>query len=182
MSLGEHSAADTLGDLQGKGDKFTKLHLIETKKYEDLRDAISFILKETDKFREKAKTAAIDVMNVHILTPNPAYSRADGVNIGREAQMVTTKTLKILEAKLNKLLQRKSEIVHIVKQKKELINHFRRMRIQTDISHEKYKENIREAKEHIEEFLGESAKVVEERQAALDKKDELERVNIEEQQ
>lgn len=182
MSLGEHSATDTLGDLQGKGDKFTKLHLIETKKYEDLRDAISFILKETDKYRDKAKTAAIDVMNIHILTPNPAYSRADGVNISREAQMVTTKTLKILEAKLNKLLQRKSEIIHIVKQKKELINHYRRMRIQTDISHEKYKENIKEAKEHIEAFLAESAKVVEDRQSTLEKKVELERLNVEEQQ
>jgi hypothetical protein len=121
-------------------------------------------------------------MNIHILTPNPAYSRADGINISKEAQMVTTKTLKILEAKLNKLLQRKSEIIHIVKQKKELINHYRRMRIQTDLSHEKYKENIREAKEHIEQFLAESAKVVEDRQLTLDQKDELERLNLEEQQ
>ena len=37
MSLGEESATDTLGNLQGKGDKFTKLSIIERKKLADLR-------------------------------------------------------------------------------------------------------------------------------------------------
>lgn len=97
MSLGEASTTDSLGDLQGKGDKFTRLSLIERKKQSDLQEAIAFIVTETDKYRNKAKQAAIDVMNIHVLTPNPAYSRADGVNIGKEAQMVTTKTLHILE-------------------------------------------------------------------------------------
>lgn len=181
MSLGEASAADTLGELQGKGDKYTRLQLIEVKKYEDLKDAIRYIMEESDKFREKAKKAAIDVMNINVLTPNPAYSRADGVNIGREAQMVTTKTLNILEAKLNKLLQRKSEVINIVKQKKELINHYRRLRTQTDITHEKFKNNISEAKEEIESFLGESAEVVEQRQHRVEEKDALEKLNIDEQ-
>eukprot|EP01031_Cornospumella_fuschlensis_P034295 gene34295-41509_t len=98
MSLGEQSTTDTLGEMQGKGDKFTRLALIEKKRQTDLNDAIVYIMNETDKYRSKAKKVAIDVMNIHVLTPNPAYSRADGVNIGKEAQMVTTKTLHILEA------------------------------------------------------------------------------------
>jgi hypothetical protein len=44
-----------------------------------------------------AKKSAIEVMNIHVLTPNPAYNRADGVNIGKEAEVVTKKTLIVLE-------------------------------------------------------------------------------------
>lgn len=181
MSLGEASATDTLGNLQGKGDKFTKLALIERKKMQDLQDAINYIMSETHKYRDLAKKSAIDVMNIHVLTPNPAYSRADGVNIGREAQVVTSKTLNVLEAKLNKLLQRKSEIQNQIKKLKETINHYRLVRMQTDDSHARYEQVLAETKEKIESILAESTKVVEEREKILEKKDQLERINVEEQ-
>eukprot|EP01040_Poterioochromonas_malhamensis_P015402 gene15402-17233_t len=181
MSVGEVSTTDTLGDLQGKGDKFTKLALMEKKKMNDLEDAINFIIKETNKYREKAKKAAIDVMNIHVLTPNPAYSRADGVNIAKEAQSVTTKTLHILEAKLNKLLQRNSELKNHIKTMKHTINHYRLIRLQTDLSHSKYEETLAQTKAKIETILGESTKVVEERERILEKKEQLEKTNMEEQ-
>ena len=111
MSLGEKDASDVLGELQGKGDYFTKLSVTERKRVADLEDAITHITAETEKYRSKAKSAAIEVMNLHVLTPNPAYSRADGVDVARQAQAVTTKVLNILEMKLNKLLQRQSEII-----------------------------------------------------------------------
>eukprot|EP01035_Chromulina_nebulosa_P014479 gene14479-19162_t len=182
MSLGEESKADTLGNLQGKGDKFTKLSLIERKRMNDLEDAISFITSETDKYRDLAKKSAIEVMNIHVLTPNPAYSRADGVNIGKEAEGVTKKTLIVLEAKLNKLLQRKSEIQNANRKTKDMINHYRILRIQTDCSHAKFEANLAETKATIESTLAESAKVIEERERTVEKKDMLERLNIEEQQ
>lgn len=182
MSLGEASTADTLGELQGKGDKFTKLALIEKKKMTDLQDAIQFIVNQTEMYRDQAKKAAIDVMNIHVLTPNPAYSRADGVNIGKEAQIVTAKTLNILEAKLNKLLQRKSELKNQIKKQKETINHYRLIRLQTDLSHQKYEQVLEETKLKIETILAESTKVVEDREKILEKKDQLERMNVEEQQ
>lgn len=47
MSLGEHSAQDTLGQLQGKGDSYTKLSILEKKKVSDLEDAINFVRNET---------------------------------------------------------------------------------------------------------------------------------------
>lgn len=43
MSLGEESKADTLGNLQGKGDKFTKLSLIERKRMNDLEVITSLV-------------------------------------------------------------------------------------------------------------------------------------------
>ena len=181
MSLGEASTTDTLGGLQGKGDKYTKLALIEKKKLNDLEDAISFIIKETDKFREKAKKAAIDVMNINVLTPNPAYQRADGVNIAKEAQIVTSKSLNILEAKLNKLLQRNSELKNQIKQMKHTINHYRLVRLQTDDAHKRYEENLANTKAKIEQILADSTKVIEERDKSLEKKDQLEKLNLEEQ-
>lgn len=182
MSLGEVSISESLGDLQGKGDKFTRLSLMEKKRQMDLTEAINYIQSETDKFRSKAKQSAIDVMNIHVLTPNPAYSRADGVNIGKEAQIVTTKTLVILEAKLNKLLQRKSELQNHIKKMKETINHYRLLRTQTDAAHARFEETLAATKANIEHLLGESTKIVEERERTVEKKDALERLNKEEQQ
>ena len=121
-------------------------------------------------------------MNIHVLTPNPAYSRADGVNIGKEAQIVTAKTLVVLEGKVNKQLQRKSELLKKIKDMKEKINHFRLLRLQTDVSHAKFEATLAETKEKIEALLGESSAVVEERERLLEKKDTLERLNAEEQQ
>ena len=50
MSLGEESKTDTLGNLQGKGDKFTKLSLIERKRMNDLEvsnnNSNYFIIRE----------------------------------------------------------------------------------------------------------------------------------------
>jgi chromosome segregation ATPase len=181
MSLGEASATDTLGGLQGKGDKYTKLALIEKKKMTDLEDAISYIIKETESYREKAKKAAIDVMNVHVLTPNPAYQRADGVNIAKEAQTVTTKSLHILEAKVNKLLQKNSELQNKIKLMKHTINHFRLVRLQTDDAHKRYEETLAQTKEKIELILADSTKVIEERDRIIEKKEQLEKLNLEEQ-
>ncbi len=180
MSVGEQSTTDSLGELKGKGDKFTRLSLIERKRQTDLQDAIQYIMSETNNFRQKAKQSAIDVMNIHVLTPNPAYSRADGVNIGREAQIATSKTLHILEAKLNTLLQRKSEMQNHVRKMKETINHFRLLRMQTDASHARFEQALADTKASIETHLAESTKVMEERDRILEKKDALERLQQEE--
>ena len=128
-------STETLGSLQEKGDRFTKLAIVETKRKADLEDAVRYISNESDKYRGMAKKIAIEVMNIHVLTPNPAYQRADGVNIGREAEIASKKSLMVLESKLNKLLQRQSQIQNTNKEKKKLINHYRTLRTQTDSSH-----------------------------------------------
>jgi hypothetical protein len=181
MSTGERSAGEILGELQTKGDKFTKLSVIEKKRLTDLQDAVAYISSETDSYREQAKQAAIDVMNLHVMTKNPAYSRADGVNVGKEAKQVTMKALNILEWKLNTLLQRKSEVIIGNKKLKTEIDHYRRMRLQTDDSHAKFEETLKTVKEKIENYLSESSAIVEERERFLEQKEQLERINIEEQ-
>merc|ERR1719329_1272728 len=62
-----------------------------------------------------------------------------------------------------------------------MINHFRTLRLQTDNSHSRFDTTLAEAKEKIETILGESTKVVEERELMVERKEHLERINIEEQ-
>lgn len=174
-------STETLGSLQEKGDRFTKLAIVETKRKADLEDAIRYISNESDKYRSMAKKIAIEVMNIHVLTPNPAYQRADGVNIGREAEIASKKSLMVLEGKLNKLLQRQSQIQNTNKEKKKLINHYRTLRIQTDSSHSRLEMALGETKGKIEFVLGESDKIVEEREKFVEKKEMLEKINLEEQ-
>ena len=181
MSTGEKDASEVLGALQGKGDKFTKLSVAERKRVADLEDAISHITVQTDKYRARAKKSAIDVMNLHVLTPNPAYSRADGVDVGRQAQQVTTKVLTILEMKLNRLLQRQSEIIIRNKELKVDIDHARRLRMQTNVSHAKFDALLNDIKLEIESRLAESAAIVEERERLVQEKKLLEDDNTREQ-
>jgi hypothetical protein len=180
-STGERKTNEILGDLQEKGDLFTKSSVVERKRQADLEDAIQHIVSETEKYRAKAKSSAIDVMNLHILTPNPAYSRADGVNIAKEAQMVTAKSLNVMESTLNKLLQRRSEVIVIIKKLKTEIDHGRKMRISTDVTHKQYEDVLSITKSAVEKYLAESTAVVEERDRLLEKRDALERINVEEQ-
>ena len=181
MSTGDKAASEVLGELQGKGDYFTKLSVVERKRTADLEDAIAYIDRETEKFRSKAKLTAIDVMNLHVLTPNPAYTRADGVSVNKQAAAVTRKALNILEANLNKNLQRKSEVINNNKVFKGEIDHYRRLRLQTDITHAKFEQLLSDVKVNIEGLLGEASAVVEERERLVIQKEQLEQINKEEQ-
>ena len=181
MSTGEKDASEVLGSLQGKGDHYTKLSVVERKRLQDLEDAISHIMSETSKYRNWAKKAAIEVMNLHVLTPNPAYQRADGVSVAKDAQQVTTKALTVLEATVNKLLQRQSLILIQNRALKQEIDHYRQLRIQTDTSHSAFEEGLRVQKLMIEERLAESAAIVDQRERLVVEKDALEVINREEQ-
>jgi len=181
MSTGELDTSEVLSTLQAKGDSFAKMTVIEKKRLADLEDAIEHISAETDKYREKAKKSAIDVMNLHILTPNPAYQRADGVSVGKDADNVTKKVLRVLETKLDKLLQQRSE-VEIVNQKlRSEIDHMRQVRMQTDNSHARFEHSMAGTKEKIETILASATEVIEQRELLLEVKDQLERQNVEEQ-
>lgn len=170
-----------LGSLQNRGDQYTKNAIIEKKRLEELEDALRHISVEIEKYRSKAKAAAIEVMNLHIMTPNPAYSRADGVDVERQAKMVTNKILNVLEMKLNKLLQRKSEVNNKNKLLKLEIDHMRRLRLQTDDSHTKFEGDLRLIKENIEIMLRESNDIVERKEEHLREIERLEKRNKEEQ-
>ena len=179
MSLGEKDSNQVLGFLADKGDYYTKLAIIERKRQADLNDAIEHIRQETENYRSKAKSAAIAVMNQH--AGRAVYKRADGADIGKQAIGMTSKMLCLLEVKLNKLCQRKSEVINYNNGLKLEIDHYRRMRLQTDISHAKFDAVLKSEKEKIEEWLGQSAAVVEQREALVREKEKLEAINVEEQ-
>lgn len=181
MSLGEKNTSEVLGTLQSRGDEYTKAAIIEKKRLEELEDALRHITVEIEKYRSKAKKSAIDVMNLHTLTPNPAYSRADGVDVEKQAKMVTNKVLHVLEMKLNKLLQKKSEVLNRNKLLKLDIDHMRRLRLQTDDSHAKFEAQLKSTKENIEVMLRESNDIVIRREDLLMEIDRLEKRNKEEQ-
>ena len=181
MSLGEKNTSEVLGSLQNRGDQYTKSAIIEKKRLEELEDALRHISVEIEKYRSKAKASAIDVMNLNIITPKPSYSRADGIDVERQAKLVTNKTLNVLEMKLNKLLQRKSEVNNKNKLLKLEIDHMRRLRLQTDDSHQKFDAALKSVKENIEVMLREANDIVERKEELLRVIDRLEKTNKEEQ-
>jgi len=183
MSTAEKSTSEVLQELQNKSDHYTRLMIIERKRLDDLNDAMEHIKKEAETYRNRAKDEAIDLMNMRStgLTANPAYKKADGANIGREADMVTRKTLEMKEVKLNKLLQRRSEVLNQNKALKASINHYRRLRIQTDASHKAVETDLVRIKENIERIMKESTEMLEQREKSMELKEMYERQNIEEQ-
>ena len=181
MSVGEKSTSEVLATLQEKGDYFMRLTIIEKKRLGDLEEALAHIRKETNKYRSQAKTTAIAIMNLNIMTPNPAYQRADGCDIQKQANLVTNKMLHILEAKLNKLLQRHSDEQEKNRKKKTEIDHSRRLRLQTDTAHKHYETELAITKEKVEILLQECTQVMESRENIIELKDTLEKQNAEEQ-
>lgn len=181
MSVGDKSTSEVLATLQEKGDYYMRLTIIEKKRLGDLEEAISHIDREIESYRAKAKRTAIDIMNLNILTPNPAYQRADGCDIQKQANLVTSKMLSILEAKLNKLLQRHSDEQEKNRKKKIDIDHMRRLRLQTDTAHKHYETELAITKENVERLLKECTGIMESREKVIDMKELLEKQNADEQ-
>lgn len=86
--------------------------------------------------------AAVDVLNLHRSTANPAHSRADGADPTKEADRTQRKLVAIMEARLNKLLVRHSEVVNGNSELKESICHMRKQRMTTDDVRRQYESDI----------------------------------------
>jgi hypothetical protein len=63
MALEGREPSEILGELQGKGDQFTKLCVIERKRQSDLDDATEHITNEIQKYRDSANATAVALMN-----------------------------------------------------------------------------------------------------------------------
>ena len=135
-----------------------------------LAPLVSLTITPQAKYREKAKLSAIDVMNQHILTPNPAYQRADGVTVGKDADQVTKKVLRVLEVKLDKLMQQRSEVEISNQKLRTQIDHMRQVRMQTDNSHTRFESSMAATKEKIETILASATDVIEQREMLLELK------------
>ena len=103
---------ESLATLQRRGDVFTrnmldsKLHVAQ----------LQMACKEADALivanRQKTKKKAIGLLNLHVLTPNDAYQRADGLNPTKLADINQKKLVANLEARLNKALIRNSMTIN----------------------------------------------------------------------
>ncbi len=94
----------------------------------------------------------------------------------------TNKSLNLLEIKLNKLLQRKSEILNENKKVKVKIDHLRLMRRQTDVAHSNFETVLSDSKGLIDAYLEDSGDVVKRREDLVREIEELQAVNVAEQQ
>ena len=83
MSSGERDTNDLLGELQGKGDQFTKLCVIERKRLADLEDAIEHITNEITRYRDSSNSSAVALMNHQSLAPHPSFTKADAADVSR---------------------------------------------------------------------------------------------------
>lgn len=86
-----------------------------------------------------------------------------------------------METKLNKLLQKKSLVTARHAELKHLITHSRKLRLQTDLSHDKLVDSLQDYRHRIENMLMEATDVLEEREKTLRAKESLEARNAEEQ-
>ena len=83
MSSGERDTHEVLGELQGRGDQYTKLCVLERKRLADLEDAIEHITNEVTRYRDNATASAVALMNHQSLAPNPSLTKADALDVSR---------------------------------------------------------------------------------------------------
>jgi len=118
----------SLGALQKRGDLFTRQMLqskLKVSKLQDLcREADALIIKN----RDRTKAKAIGLLNLHSLTPNEAYQRADGLNPTKLADINQKKLVNNLEGRLNKSLIRQAETANENNAIKAKIDKLRRKR------------------------------------------------------
>lgn len=171
--------SEILQNLQTKSDNYARQTIVENKRLDDLRDALSHIGQQIEVFRKRSKDEAVDVMNS--TRAGGGYNKADGVNVGREAEQATKKMLSSLEIKANKLLQRRSELINQIKAQKSTINHARRVRIQTDQAHKALEISLLAVKDKIDSIMRDSTEKLELRDKEMETREMLEKTNAEEQ-
>lgn len=83
MSVCGREACEYLGELQLKGDQFTKMCVAEKKKEGELEDAIEHITNEVNRYRDCCNTTAVALMNLQSQAPNPSYTKTDASDVSR---------------------------------------------------------------------------------------------------
>ncbi|GMI11812.1 hypothetical protein TrVE_jg6525 [Triparma verrucosa] len=171
---------DTLATLQQRGDIFTR-NMLNSK----LRVAqMQMALKEADALivanRDKTKKKAIGLLNLHVLTPNDAYQRADGLNPTKLADINQKKLVANLEARLNKALIRHSETVNENNGIKHKVDKLRRKRLNDNFNRLSLEKKLRRLQELMDKVMETAAEASDQREKAAEAKNALLSVNIDE--
>ncbi|KAG5189394.1 hypothetical protein JKP88DRAFT_176987 [Tribonema minus] len=165
--------ADNISQLQAKADALTRGTILEQRRVGDLEQALKSATAEIATYRQRTKQAAVDVLNLHRSTSNPSHSRADGADPTKDADRNQKRLVGIMEARLNKLLVRHSEVVNGNSELREEICHMRKQRITTDDVRRQYETDIVDVRRNIASYLERAEQVTEERERIVKEKEEL---------
>ncbi|CAM9168036.1 unnamed protein product [Sphacelaria rigidula] len=150
-----------------------------------LAQALRHARSEINALRLRTKSDAIDVLNLHRTTPNPAHQRADGLDPTKQADQNQRKLVSNLEARLNKasaasidydsmrLLIRHSEIVNGNAQLKSEINHLRKERTTANEVHAQLEASIHQVRGEISALMMQASAVHEHREELVKNKEDL---------
>eukprot|EP00520_Triparma_pacifica_P004066 CAMPEP_0118651542 /NCGR_PEP_ID=MMETSP0785-20121206/10842_1 /TAXON_ID=91992 /ORGANISM="Bolidomonas pacifica, Strain CCMP 1866" /LENGTH=506 /DNA_ID=CAMNT_0006544003 /DNA_START=118 /DNA_END=1635 /DNA_ORIENTATION=- len=171
---------ETLNTLQQRGQIFTE-QMFEAKEANwKLEDLCKEKEKEVKRRREEVKQKAIDLLNLHVLTPNPAYQRADGLNPTKLADINQKKLVANLEARLNKALIRNATTINENNAIKAKIDKLRQKRLNDNFNRLSLEKKLRNLQRQLDVVMETAAKAAEQREAYIDKKNQLLSDNIDE--
>ncbi|CAM9427033.1 unnamed protein product [Ectocarpus fasciculatus] len=174
--MNQRAISDSILQLQAKGDVFTRQVIIEQRRVDDIDGALRQARNEIDAFRLRTKTGAIDVLNLHRTTPNPAHQRADGLDPTKQADQNQKKLVSNLEARLNKaskLLMRHSEIMNGNARLKEEINHLRKERTTANEVHAQFEASIHQIRGEISSLMAHASAINDHREELVKTKEDI---------
>eukprot|EP00968_Pinguiococcus_pyrenoidosus_P002136 scaffold111_cov252-Pinguiococcus_pyrenoidosus.AAC.4 len=172
--------SSVISELQSKGDALTKEIVLQRKRLADLDEALRQTEREIRRYRLRTKSNAVDVLNLHTFTAQPAHQRADGVNPTHIADENQRNIIARMEVRLNKLQVRRSEMDNENSKLQEAINKLRKKRLNSDAIRTQLEHRIRCEQAEIARLMELSAQLNEEREAAMDKMREVRRKGEEE--
>jgi coiled-coil domain-containing protein 63/114 len=164
---------ESMSQLQQKSDNLTRASILEQRRVTDLDQALRSATAEVANFRARTKKGAVEVLNLHRTTANPIHARADGIDPTKQADRNQKRLVATLEARLNKLLVRHSEIVNGNANLKEAICHMRKQRMTTDDVHRQYETEILEVRRRIAASMEQAALLTEERERLTKERDDV---------
>jgi chromosome segregation ATPase len=177
----QRQIGERIAQLQTKGDICSRSMLMEQRRVEELDQALQQASAQIMEYRKKTKQAAVEVLNLHQTTANPAHQRADGLNPTKQADINQKKMVANLECRLDKLKVRHSEVENASAEMKRRIDHMRTERVTADCVHQQYETRIREARARITDFMEQSARLNEQVESLTKERNELLAANDEEQ-
>ncbi|CAM9110440.1 unnamed protein product, partial [Discosporangium mesarthrocarpum] len=163
----QKAIAESIAHLQLKGDIYTRQMIIEQRRLDELDGALLQARAGIEEYRLRTKAGAVDVLNLHRFTPNPAHQRADGLDPTKQADRNQRKLVDNLETRLNKLMIRQSEIENGSCKIKEDINHMRKERTTTNQVHSQYEAEIHEVRAQISSLMAHASSLNEQREELL---------------
>ena len=148
---------------------------MERKRLDDLDEALKQADEQIKTFRMSTKKTAVDLLNQHRFTAQPAKARTDGIDPSKLAETSRKKLISSFEHRLNNMRIRLSQTENHNEKLKSQIDSLRRHRMTSNKSREKIEKSIKEIKRLVEGVLERSRGVSEARENVIEQLHELHR-------